>query len=99
MDTSELLAQHLWPDGYDCEKINKISLDSAMKLKKLQNNTKKEDEEKAPGVSISRPVKPIKTVNIAAGTDNATTILHEARFKLRPIMSPPKKWWEKMENK
>ena len=98
--TSDLLEEHLWPDGYDRIKINKISLDQAMKLKKLQVKTKKSEDDRTPGVAISKPDKPIKMVNVAAGTDNATDVLHDVRFSLRPITVPPKKWWiEKMEKK
>ena len=73
-----------------------------MKLRKLQDKSKKDEEERAPGVSISKPDKAIKIVNIPAGTDNTSTILHELRFTLRPIVDPPKTggWWvAKMQKK
>jgi hypothetical protein len=97
--TSDLLNENLWPDGYDHIKINKISLDSAMKLKKLQDKTRKDEEDRAPGVAISKPDKPIRTVNVTAGTDNATDVLHDVRFALRPITTPPKEWWVKRMQK
>ena len=91
--TSDLLDEELWPLGYDKEKLNKISLGLAMKMRKLQDKNKKDEEERAPGVSISKPDKPIKMVNVLAGKDDATTILHASRFTLRPIASPPKSYW------
>ena len=102
--TSDLLAENLWPEGYDLvsvtKNINKISVETAMKMKKLQDKTKKDDEDRTPGVAISKPDKPIRTVNVTAGVDNATDLLHDVRFLLRPIIKPPKDWWvAKMQKK
>ena len=103
LPTSDLLPENLWPEGFDKDKINTISFKNAMKLKKLQDESKKEEDERIPGVSISKPdkpIKPIKLVTVPAGTDNATTILHVSRFTLRPPMCPPKDYWlENMQKK
>ena len=90
--TSDLLPENLWPETYDKETLNKITFKMAMKLRKLQDSNKEEDE-RAPGVSISKPDKPMRTVHVSAGPDNATDILHPDRFRMRPVIAPPKGWW------
>ena len=62
-------------------------------IKKLEKQQEKEDNKHRPGVTMSKPDKPIRTVNVEAGTDNCRDVLHQFRFDARPIADPPKDWY------
>ena len=71
-----------------------MGLKAALKLADQQQKKKKKNNEGLPGTKVSNEDVKIATITIKSGKDNANDILHPQRFKLRPPVSPPEKWWE-----
>lgn len=91
---SDILNKEDWPVGYSKSKINKMGVNGALKLAAQQAAKKKKSYEGLPGVKVSNEDVKIETISIKSGKDNADDILHPQRFRLRPPVSPPDKWWD-----
>ena len=42
---------------------------------------------------MTKPDKPFKVIKVEAGEDDGKEVLHESRFTLRPVATPPSKWF------